>query len=170
MKRVILLLTAIVVALGTWALWHGLKKPENPLQVPAFTLKDAQGREFSSKDAAGKPTLVHFWASWCPPCLEEFPDLLKRVRTPVPADLQFVLISHDSKWEDAQSLLPKEPLPASVHALLDSSTQVAERFGTFQIPETYLISADGRIVAKWVGPQKWSSDAMAAMILKALGK
>jgi len=170
MKKWVVFLTLVVIILGTWTFFKKGKGTPDPLKAPSFILKDAQGHDFnSSKEAAGKPMLVHFWASWCPPCLEEFPELLQMTQKPARADLQFVLISHDSKWQDAQELLAKSgAVGPAVHVLLDSSTQVAERFGTFQIPETYLISASGQVVAKWVGPQKWTSEAMRSTILQAL--
>ena len=170
MKIGSIFLTLVVIGLGTAYFMNDSKQSSNPLRAPEFSLLDAQGHEYvSTRDGAGKPLVVHFWASWGPPCTEEFPDLVELTKNPVLPNLQFILISHDSEWKDAQSLLSKNAaFGPNVHVLLDSSTRTAERFGTFQIPETYLVSAKGEIVAKWVGGQKWNTEAVRSALAQAL--
>jgi peroxiredoxin len=136
--------------------------------APSFELKDSHGKVHRLSDYKGSLVVLHFWAGWCPPCLPEISQWIelaagfqnskanskassKTQKTPV----QWIAVSQDSSWNDALSVLPDSKLPNHVISLLDSEGTVPDAFGTFQFPETYLISPDQKILHKWVGPQDW---------------
>jgi thiol-disulfide isomerase/thioredoxin len=121
-------------------------------------LKDRGGSQHSLDEAHGKLVLVHFWAAWCPPCLQEIPELVEFAeKLQSESKLQIFAISMDEKWADAEKVLDSSKLPKSMISLLDGGSKISDLYGTYQFPETYLINDQGKILAKWVGAQPWSS-------------
>ncbi len=132
--------------------------------APQFELKDKAGKTHKLRDFAGKSVLVHFWASWCPPCLEELPQFLELVRALDGKPVVFVAISLDRSWGEAEKMFSSVQVPPNLVKLLDADQKVSDAFGSFQFPETYWIGADGKIRQKWVGAQSWSSPELRASL------
>src|SRR5262249_22820306 len=65
-----------------------------PVAAPAFTLRDLEGRTIRSEELSGRVTLINFWATWCPPCRAEIPDLIALQRK-YPTQLRILAISED---------------------------------------------------------------------------
>lgn len=145
------------------------RSPEGPRSAPAFELKDRAGRARPLTEWKGQVVLVHFWAKWCPPCLPEIPRFLKLAEAYAGRPLVLALVSLDPSWTEASQALPAA-LPDSVVPLLDPEGKVPDLFGTYQYPETYLISRDQRVLAKWVGPQDWNTPAIRELIESALSR
>ncbi|HTL11247.1 MAG TPA: TlpA disulfide reductase family protein [Bdellovibrionota bacterium] len=128
-----------------------------PYPARAFELADLAGSKHRMAEFQGKVVLLHFWASWCPPCVEEIPELMKFTRKLADASrVVVVAVSMDRSWEDAGTVLKPKDLPANLVSLLDPRSEVPEKYGSYQFPETYLIDPELRVVAKWVGVQKWA--------------
>lgn len=129
-----------------------------PVVAPAFSLQNSKNQWVALSSFAGKRILLHFWASWCKPCLEELPalELLAKQMKNDPS-FQIIAISADENWEAVKTVLPEEP---SFTVLLDSNLQVANRYGTFGFPETYLIDTTGHIQLYWTGARRgWNTPA-----------
>jgi peroxiredoxin len=137
-------------------------------EAPDFELPDAQGKKHRLKEFSGNLVLLHFWASWCPPCLEEIPQWVEIGAAFQGLPIKLVAVSLDQNWEDAQKILPSQQLKGNVISLLDTSSQVPDAYGSYQFPETYLISPDLKIMTKWVGPQPWGSSEFRGFIEKIL--
>lgn len=135
-------------------------------EAPAFRLKDSQGREHTLAGLSEKWVIVHFWATWCPPCLDEIPAFLEFAKKMHDAPVAIIAISLDSAWSDALKMLPDASLAPGMVSLLDPSLKVPEAYGSYQFPETYLLSpsptsaTSHRIRAKWVGAQDWNGPQM----------
>jgi thiol-disulfide isomerase/thioredoxin len=137
--------------------------------APNFELPDLQGKFHRLDEYRGQMILLHFWASWCAPCLDEIPQWVELAQTFAKKPLKLVAISLDQSWEDAQKVLPSQKLPENVISLLDLSAKTPDLYGTYQFPETYLIGPDQKIKAKWVGPQDWGSDPMRKQLEQMAG-
>lgn len=108
----------------------------------------------------GKPVLVHFWASWCPPCLPELPQIIEFASRVKAAGWTVLAVSTDSKSDAARAALPKgQALPENFKVVFDPQSKAAEGFGSYVFPESYWINAEGQIQHKWVGPQDWEKIA-----------
>ena len=134
--------------------------------APGFQLPDGQGKLRSLEDYRGKVVLLHLWASWCPPCLSEMPDLLEFAKSFPNTDLRVIAISLDENWAEARRILPETILPAGFVSLLDLPRAVPDLYGSYQYPETYLLNRDLRIVHKFVGAQAWTGDEMMKLFKK----
>jgi cytochrome c biogenesis protein CcmG/thiol:disulfide interchange protein DsbE len=126
--------------------------------VPQFTLSPLDGLKgedgapvpsFSSADlATGKPTIVNVFASWCVPCLEEHPMLLALAKEP---GIRIYAINYKDDPDSARRFLGRYGDPfARVGA--DRTGRTAINFGVYGVPETYVITADGKIAYRHVGP------------------
>lgn len=150
--------------------------PEKPVlpvvslqEAPPFELFNAEGKKYSLQDLRGTVTVLHFWASWCPPCLEEIPQWVQLGSVFKDRGVKLVAISLDRNWEDLHKILPQRSYP-EVISLLDPLTRVSDAFGSYQFPETYLLNKDLQILSKWVGPQNWANPILQQAIERALVK
>jgi len=133
-------------------------------EAPGLRLPDDQGRIHDLKDFRGKVIVLHFWATWCPPCLEELPQWVELARRMEGQPIVWIAVSLDKSWEAAHRYLRPEKLPGNVVSLLDAKSEAPELYGSYQFPESYLLTPDLKILSKWVGPQPWDSERMAEAI------
>lgn len=116
--------------------------------LPSESLSD----ESPDIDAtADQILLVNFWASWCPPCREEFPVLLQAQRELGGQGLQVVAINSQDQPEAARAFLDEMNARRAFPHLTDPDGKVAVEWGVFGLPETFVVAADGTVTAKTVG-------------------
>jgi peroxiredoxin len=141
-----------VAAAGT-----GCDRGDHPAQVgmiaPDFTIRD-QGQTVSLDRYRGKTVVLNFWASWCPPCLEEFPSLMQ-LQQQIP-NVVVLAVSFDTDDAAYRQYVADNHLNNMV--LVRDDTQKSNlAFGTTRPPETYIIDPQGRIRRKFIGAQDWTS-------------
>lgn len=105
--------------------------------------------------------LVVFWASWCPPCREETPQLFALAKSP-PEGLRVVVLSHDANLKAVESFLQAPP-PPELGLRLDEGKNVARAYGVEQLPTSILV-VEGQLVARFPGPRDWDSRAMRRLL------
>lgn len=157
MKRLIYILPLLLflVVVGYFAAGLGRDPHKLPSAlidrpVPAFDLPAVAGTKagLSSDDLKGRPQLVNIWASWCIPCRVEHPALMRL------AGEHGVLIrgiDYKDKPEDAAAYLEENGNPYTGIGA-DRDGRVGIEWGTYGVPETYVIDRDGRIRYRHVGP------------------
>jgi len=105
-------------------------------------------------------TLVHFWATWCPPCIEETPAL-DRLAHDFGGYRDFAVLR--VAVADSRSRVDAFLGSGAAGVLYDPQWDVAHRYGTDQLPETYLV-VGGRIVEKFIGEVNWDDPAVRQKI------
>lgn len=142
-----------------------------PLDVKLTVYRDSSGKKTKSKinlrelvGSNSSPVLINFWATWCPPCLDELPSVemfheqLKAKQVTQSKHLpRLITISVDERIEDISKLESTLDFKPSFTVLHDRDGELARSLGTTKFPETYLINAEGKILYKWLGPQDWLS-------------
>lgn len=129
--------------------------------APDFPL-EMDGRQIHLSDLRGKVVLLDFWATWCPPCVEEAPSL-NALQQQIQSQGGMVLgISQDDDPDAYQKFLIEHGVDFPTYR--DPEKKIPAQYGTSMIPEAYLISKDGKIARKIVGPQDWTSPELVASV------
>jgi peroxiredoxin len=133
--------------------------------APDFSLSNQQGKIFQLSQFKGRPVLLHFWATWCPPCVEEIPHLIKFAKwAKQKTGMEVLAISEDESWDKIKKFLlekeiaPRGELPFDI--LLDTQSVGSGKFKCNQYPETFLINKNSSIIKKFIGAQAWDSEEM----------
>jgi thiol-disulfide isomerase/thioredoxin len=142
-------------------------KDRDQAPVP-FKLTALDGKEVSLSDFQGKVVFLNFWATWCPPCVDEMPSLLRlQERLKDRRDLVMLAVSVDEGWEPIKKFFGDKPPALTV--LLDKDGALAKQYGTTQFPETYVL-VDGRVRGFIEGPRDWDGWFADAYLDSLLGK
>ena len=128
--------------------------------APDFDLVDKAGRHWSLAKLRGQPVLVSFWATWCPPCVEEMPSLEALARR-LDGKATVLAISVDEDWAAIDKFFPQG---TALTVLLDPGRDVPSRYGTSKFPETFLIDKDGRVRHAFINKRDWSVAEAAACV------
>ncbi len=132
--------------------------------APDGNLLDAMSQEVPLRPAEQRVTLVHFWATWCPPCITEIPSLGRLITDYSQEDeFRVALIAVDDSPEKVHPFLGSLILPV----LYDPSWKLAHRYGTRKLPETHLV-VDGEVVETYAGATNWDDPEIRQLIDQAL--
>jgi peroxiredoxin len=113
-------------------------------------------------DLRGKVVVLNFWASWCPPCLEETQSLNRLQQDIVSRGGMVLGISVDEDKTAYEKFLVDNHVVFPTYD--DATKKSAADYGTSMFPETYLIDREGRLARKIVGPQDWQSPEIMGSI------
>lgn len=142
-------------------------------RAPDFTFTDVKGKSRTLSDFDGKIVILNFWASWCPPCVKEFPDLLA-VAASMPDDVVLIALSSDFEEAPMNRFLrqlerqnPESYRLPNIMIGMDEGVAITQKlYGSKLLPETVLIDKNGVMRQKIAGAN-WSRAEMAAWV-KAL--
>lgn len=147
------LLTITFLGLATWSIRD--TSAHEGGRAPSFHLKTDQGRVVSPEDFGGKVLVLNFWATWCPPCVREIPTLNEFQRQFRDQGVVVVAVSIDKNPGKYKNFLNR--FQVSFDTARDPDANISSSYGTYQIPETYIIK-DGKVVRKLISEQNWVSD------------
>ena len=114
-----------------------------------FKLKDLDGKELSLSDLKGKNVFLNFWATWCPPCKAEMPEIEKLYQETKDSDLVIVSIEIGEPLGTVKTFI--ETNKYNFKVLLDPDQSVASKYNIASIPTSYFIDVDGNVISKNVG-------------------
>jgi thiol-disulfide isomerase/thioredoxin len=115
-------------------------------------LQAPDGAKIDWPSLKGKVVLVNFWATWCVPCVAEFPLLNELMTSADPAKIQLIAVDYNGESNDEISaFLKKHPLSAWVG--IDAARETQKRYGVRAIPATFIVGPDGKIVQRTEHPE-----------------
>jgi cytochrome c biogenesis protein CcmG/thiol:disulfide interchange protein DsbE len=117
-------------------------------------------------DLRGKVVVLNFWATWCPPCVEETPSLIQLQKSIAPLGGTILGVSLDDDQNAYAEFLKSYHIDFPTYR--DPTKKSALDYGTTMYPETYIIDRNGRIDRKIIGPQDWQSAEMSAYLNSVL--
>lgn len=177
MGRKIVTWGVVVGALAGLLLFAMPSYRQGEASIAGKTAKDfsveISGKPGRLSDYKGKIVVLNFWATWCPPCVEETPGLNRLQRhiasrngvvLGVAADED--LAAYEKFLRDQGVIFPTYRDPATK----DNHSPIAQTYGTSMYPETYVIDRNGKIARKFIGFQQWDSPEMLAYFDSILGQ
>ncbi|HSM38647.1 MAG TPA: TlpA disulfide reductase family protein [Candidatus Limnocylindrales bacterium] len=118
-------------------------------RAPDFALADLDGNPIRLADLRGRPVIVNFWATWCGPCVEEFPLLQRAYAEHAGEGLAVIGIVYRDNADAVRAFM--RGTGAGWPAVMDPGENVAQEYGIFGPPESFFIDQQGMIVARQIG-------------------
>ena len=148
-----------------WSWFGSSKKKAADGMMPHFTLTSAlAGPDLNSDDLQGKVLLINFWATWCGPCVEEYPDLMRLHEAFVAQGFSVVGISTDKSKSSVRQFVEKN---GHVYPMVMASSSIIRDFGAgIGLPVSYLVDRQGKIVKRYYGPrslEQFSNDVKGVL-------
>lgn len=179
-RRIAIGVTLLVVvqaaAIATYlAVKRGRSEPNaSPFAAETLASRDAPALPFERENGStatlaqmkGKVVMVHFWATWCEPCRDELPGLLK-LTTELERGGQFALlaVAVDDEWEEVRVFF-RGTVPAAV--VRSPEAEVHRRFGASTLPDTYLVDAQGNMAVRYAGARDWRTSRAREHLQQAI--
>jgi len=129
--------------------------------APDFTIQDSE-RSVTLSQFHGKIVVLNFWATWCPPCVEEMPSLVQMQKKMQDKGITVLAVSVDDDADDYHKFLKDHSIDLLTVRESGQRTHkgviapVSSRYGTIKVPETYIVDRNGTIRRKFIGPVDWS--------------
>ena len=139
-----------------------LIKPARTKRAEDFSLNTPGSGKFRLFDHHGQVVLINFWATWCPPCLEEMPAMERLYRQHRDGGFTLVAVSVDADSKLVAPFLTARKF--SFPVALDPSMNMANTYGVRALPSSFIVARDGTLAALAIGPRHWDNDAAHSLI------
>jgi cytochrome c biogenesis protein CcmG/thiol:disulfide interchange protein DsbE len=151
----LVILAVLLTALS--ACYRGSRPPQVGNPAPDFTVQNPD-RTVALHDYRGKIVVLNFWATWCPPCVEEMPSLVQ-LQGRMKDRITVLAVSVDV--DDAAYRKFVKDHNVDLLTVRDGDSRSNALYGTFKFPETYIIDRQGVIRRKLIGAIDWNSPEIA---------
>lgn len=159
-RRIAILPLVILVLSGCYS---GTRPPHIGKPAPDFSLQDSD-HKVSLSDFRGKIVVLNFFATWCPPCVEEMPSLVQMDQRLKDKGVAVVGVSIDVDARAYHKFL--KDYRVGFVTVRDPEQKSPALYGTHGWPETYIIDRNGIVRRKFVGPVDWDQPEVADFIRK----
>lgn len=172
MKKHIILILFILTACGLGVGWYFLKNyidDSNQAQhldlleklektgAENFKFTDIYGDEYEFYDFKDKLVIINFWASWCDPCIKEFPSMINLLKE-FEKDVVIIAFSMDYVRDDIDSFLKAFKVPKDQFIVVwDDKKTYSKSFQVEALPESYIIGNDQKLIRKIAGAEEWDT-------------
>ena len=128
----------------------------NPV-AKEFAFVDGNGKSVTLKDLKGKVVFINFWATWCPPCIEEMPSINKLRQTFKGEDIVFLMVDVDNRYDQAKAFMDKNSFNLPVYV---ANGPIPSEYVGRGIPTTVVLDRTGTMLAKIEGGRDYASPEM----------
>jgi cytochrome c biogenesis protein CcmG, thiol:disulfide interchange protein DsbE len=151
---------AIAILVGCYS---GSRPPRIGSPAPDFTVQDAE-RKVTLSQYRGQVVVLNFWATWCPPCVEETPSLVQMNDRLKNKGITLVGVSVDVDADAYHRFIKNHKI--DYVTVRDSDQKSNNLYGTFKFPETYIIDRNGTLRRKFIGAVDWNSREITEFLSK----
>ncbi|MES9827572.1 MAG: TlpA disulfide reductase family protein [Candidatus Thiodiazotropha sp.] len=146
--------------------WLEVVLPDHP--APPLVLQDIKGNQVKISDLKGKTVLLNFWTTWCPPCIEEMPSLIRLKEAMNQSDFVILAINVEESERRVSKMAAR--LKLNFPVLLDPSRVAANAWEVKVFPSSFLVDGQGRLRYKAIGPVEWDSEEAASIVHQVMQK
>jgi len=143
--------------------YSGTRPPRIGTPAPDFTVRDSE-HAVSLSQLKGKVVVLNFWATWCPPCIEEMPSLMRMQQRMKAKGVTVLAVSVDVDDGNYRRFLKDHNV--NLLSVRDPDQKSNALYGTFKFPETYIVDRNGVMRRKFIGAVDWTEPE----IIDFLGK
>lgn len=148
-KNLILVpIIAIILLIGVYLLSRPSKTNDAAPTAPDFSFSLLNGKRINLSDYQGKPVVINFWASWCPPCRAEAPTLTK-IANRYKGQVQFLGVVYQDSEANARAFIKEFGIPYPNG--IDVDGKITAAYKVTGVPETFFVDKDGRLQGHWIG-------------------
>ena len=162
-RRIARFVSAFILLLSLSACYTGSRPPRIGSSAPDFTVQDADTKVTLS-EFRGQVVVLNFWATWCPPCVEEMPSLVEMQRRMKAKGITVLAVSMDVD-DSAYHRFIKDH-DANLLTVRDPDQKSTALYGTHGWPETYIIDRNGVMRRKFIGAVDWTEPEIANFLNK----
>jgi len=156
-------LASALILLFLSGCYSGTRPPRIGTAAPDFTVRDSE-HAVSLSQLKGRVVVLNFWATWCPPCIEEMPSLVRMQQRMQAKGVTVLAVSVDVDDSNYRRFLKDHNV--SLLSVRDPNQKSNALYGTFKFPETYIIDRNGVMRRKFIGAVDWTEPE----IIDFLGK
>ena len=152
-----------IVTLVLTGCYRGTRPPNIGAAAPNFSVQDSD-RQVSLAELRGKIVVLNFWATWCPPCVDEMPSLVQMQQKMKSKGVEVLAVSVDADQGAYQKFLKDHNV--DLLTVRDPDQKSNTLYGTFRFPETYIIDRRGILRRKFIGPLDWGQPEIVDYLSK----
>jgi len=152
MRRCIPSFAALALILSLAACSSGSRPTGIGSTAPDFTIQDSE-RKVSLHDYKGQVVILNFWATWCPPCVQEMPSLVQ-MQNQLKGRVTVLAVSVDVDADGYHKFIKSRNI--DLITVRDANQKSNALYGTYKFPETYVIDRQGKIRRKFIGAVNWT--------------
>lgn len=160
MRRISVLSGLLLLLTGCYS---GSRPPRIGTPAPDFTVQDSD-RKVTLSGLRGKVVVLNFWATWCPPCVDEIPSLVEMQQRLKDKGVQVLAVSVDADEAAYRKFLKDHKV--DLLTIRDPDQKTNNLYGSFKFPETYVIDRSGIVRRKIVGPVDWNTPEITDFLTK----
>ena len=134
--------------------------------APGFELSDMDGEKRKLSDYKGKPVIINFWATWCPPCRAELPAMNRAWEKIKKENIEMLAVNVGEDEDTIFAFTGEYPIDFTV--LLDETGEEIKKWPIRGLPTTFVLDKEGRIVYRAIGGREWDDEKLLNIVRKLL--